>query len=134
MRGIVVASSLTVAFLLGATVSYVFQRSEATSACEPEIASDLSSIGFFAGALRKLEAGEPASATKLLELGLSLKAKRAATLSKSDEAPFDSTTTPNLREGLSRALSYAEARPLDAEARESLRYLHKLVTSPAPKP
>lgn len=125
MRGAVVVTSLVIAFILGVVASYLVGGREPAVEIQAELGSELSSIGLFAGALQKLDAGEPDTAVRLLELGLSQKAERAATLAGQGPSP-DCASIPNLRHGVHRALTYAEARPLEPATVASLRTLRDL--------
>jgi hypothetical protein len=125
MRGAVVVTLLVIAFILGVVASELVRGREPAKEIQAELASELSGIALVAGALQKLDAGEPDAAVRLLELGLSQKAERAATLA-GQEPSLDCTMIPNLRHGVHRALTYAEARSLEPTTVENLRALRDL--------
>jgi hypothetical protein len=125
MRGAIVVTSLVIAFILGVVASELVRGREPAKEIQAELGSELSGIALIAGALQKLDAGEPAAAVRLLELGLSQKAERAATLA-GQEPSLDCTMIPNLRHGVHRALTYAETHPLEPATVASLRALHAL--------
>ena len=115
-----ILTALVGTFLLVAIAAQGLPRSRDSDACVSELGADLSSIAIFTFALEKLEDGDPAKAVEILELGLSLKARRAETIARTGvtlEGP-----TPHFQEGVERALSYARIRDLDNETRASLRY------------
>ena len=122
MRKTHILTALVGTFLLVAIAAQGLPRSRDSDAYVSELGADLASIGIFTFALEKLEDGDPAKAVEILELGLSLKARRAETIVRTG-VTLDRDPTPHFQEGVERALSYARIRDLDNETRASLRYL-----------